>query len=229
VRDKLPTHNPAEQPAVLRSKKSMAGFLVFYGYFSKLYNINRTIWDPAVQAFGKDEPLGRKASDVAIALAHTLAVFAVANVAGEAISGRGPEDDESTGEWVLRKMLASPGSLIPFFGTAWEEGVNQVVTGGHKPYSMRSSPSAAAIERLGKALLKVANEDKAPDDRFWALLEALGVVFNVPLSNQVTRTGRYATGGTWLDENPLQVGSGIFYGERRGQPLNPLTAVGGKP
>jgi hypothetical protein len=95
--------------------------------------------------------------------------------------------------------------------------------------SIRSSPAASAVERVGKALLRVASEDTEDDERFWSALEAAGLLVGLPIgSSQIGRTGRYITGESGMSEDLGEgdlagVASGFVYGKRNEQPANPLT------
>jgi GGDEF domain-containing protein len=220
VRRSLPSHAPGEQPSILRDKRGFGSLIAFYGYFSKLQNVHRGIWNE---------------NGPAKALARSLAVILVANVFAEFLSGRGPEDDESVPEWVLRKALAAPFSLLPLVGFIGEYGssalVSKMFDGDTKfrPLSMRASPAAAGVERLVGHLSHLADEDRDNDQRFWDAIEAAGVLSGMPfLSAQVGRTGRYLTGDEGLSQDIEEgdlagVASGIFRGKREGQAANIFT------
>jgi len=238
VRSMLPSHNIAEQPAFLRDRRGMGGLVAFYGYFSKLYNVQRAIFhEPTVEWQNADD-LGGKVKvlpGVAHAAGRALAVFFVANVLADFLMGRGPEDDEEWPEWLTRKMLAAPWGMVPIFGVGLEEATNRLTSylwqgeAKHRQFSVRASPAAAGLERLVLAIMKIADEEKDNDDRLWALLEFFGLVFKTPVgSRQVGRTGRYVTSGGAADDasagDAKQVGSGLVYGERDRQPMNPFTA-----
>ncbi len=100
----------------------------------------------------------------------------------------------------------------------------------HRQFSMRASPAAAGLERLYRALARIIDEEKDVDEKLWALLEAFGFLAKTPVgARQVSRTGRYVTSGGLAEDLEAgelgQVLSGLVYGERDRQPLNPFTAT----
>jgi GGDEF domain-containing protein len=238
VRRMLPSHDPAEQPAILRDRRGLGSLIAFMGYFNKLWNIKREILRPALIAWAKADGVSAKLGTlptVGHAAARVMGVILVSAVIAELLSGRGPEDDEDWAEWALRKALAAPGQDFPVIGQVAEPIVNAVVGKilhgevKRKKLSVRASPVFAGFERLWKAFAKIADEDKEPDDRLWALVEAVGFGLKLPIgSSQVGRTGRYATSGDFLEDvtsgRPGEALSGLIYGERENQPTNIFTA-----
>ncbi len=228
VRGNLPSHNAAEQPAVLRDKRGFGALVVFYGYFSKLYNIQRSIWHDAANDFEKAEGFGEKLSvlpSAGRAMGRSLAVILVANVVGELLSGRGPDDGESEEEWITRKMVTAPFLMIPFVGGVLEQAVGLGVSAAfgdtefRRP-SMRGAPAAAGIDRLIRSVGNLADGERATDQRVWDALEVAGILSGTPIgSSQVTRTGRYITSGGLSRDlesgDVVGIAGGLVYGERR--------------
>jgi hypothetical protein len=238
VQRSLPSFDPAEQPALLRDKRGWASLIIFAGYGLKLDGVRRRVWRDAYEDWAEADGVIETAKSlasgrVAVAIGRTLALYFAANVLGELLSGRGPDEDEEIPEWILRKLAMSPLQRIPLASSVLEQPVNSGISylfhgkAKWRAYSLRASPALSAVERLVKAGTKAAKGHEL-DEKLWALLEALGVVFKTPLgSSQVGRTGRYLTGqladdianGRW-DE----VGTGPIYGERsNGQSANPVT------
>lgn len=248
VRALLPTHEAAEQPAFLRDKRGMGALVAFYGYFSKLHNVRRQIWEDAYGDWAdagaaahpgksglevaKDRAKVVLGRETAVAVGRTLAMFAVANLLGELLSGRGPDPDESVPEWILRKMALAPVTTIPMLGTVLEQPVNAGVSKlfhGHakwRSFSMRASPAAGAVERLGRILEKLWKQPNALE-AVLAALEVYGLKAKLPVgSSQVDKTLRYLTSQLADDVaqgNVPHLVTGPIYGERRGQPANPVT------
>lgn len=220
VRQNLPSYNAAQQPAILRDKRGLSSIIVFYSYFSKLYNVNRRMF------------LNMSAPEAA---ARSLAVILVANVFAELLSGRGPEEDEETEEYLLRKVLGGPFMLLPIIGQIGEEGagwLSSYIFHGelkHRRFSVRGSPFASAAERLYKASKNVINEDRPNDQRIWDFLEGIGVFTGLPVgTSQIMRTGRFLTSDEGLTEeldegDVAGAAQGLIFGEREFQPSNILT------
>lgn len=234
VRAMLPTHDPAEQPAILRDKRGIGSLIAFYGYFSKLYNVQRETLAPALLAWQTAEGVGEKVKTIptaAHAAGRVLATIIVTELLAELLSGRGPEDEEKWGEWAMRKALAAPGMYIPLLGPITEQASNFAVSetvGSGAKYrrpSVRAAPAAAAFDRMARALSTIASTEKEPDERIFAFLEAAGVLANLPLgSSQVQRTGKYVAGGGMAEDvasgRPGEVVEGLIYGRRDNQPKN---------
>lgn len=248
VRSMLPTHDPAEQPAILRDKRGIGSLIAFYGYFSKLYNVQRETIARALLAWRTAEGVGEKIQTLptaAHAAGRVLATIIVTELLAELLSGRGPEEDEEWGEWAVRKALAAPGMYLPFIGQISEQavnfGVSKTIGSGakYRKPSVRASPAAAAIDRMVRALTTIASSEKEPDERIFSFLEAAGVLANLPLgSSQVQRTGKYVASGGLAEDiaegRPVEAIGGLIYGEREKQPRNPATVVqslteGGQP
>lgn len=228
VSNNLPANDLVERPAILRDQRGVGALLAFYGYFSKLSNIvGRDWYETGLVLHDETKGVTTKAARAAQFAGRFLAVMFVSGVVAEFLSGRGPEDDEPEGEWLLRKMLAAPFSLIPFVGGAADAMASKLVGGQVREVSLRQAPATAALQRVWDALAKMADSDKDGSDRAWAALETIGVAAKLPVS-QPARTGRYATRlatGEAEPRNPLDVGSGLVYGERQGQPRNPLNVA----
>jgi hypothetical protein len=241
VRRMLPSHDPAEQPAILRDRRGLGSLIAFMGYFNKMWNLKREILRPALIAWAKADGVGGKVGTlptVGHAAARVMGVILVSAVIAELLSGRGPEDDEDWAEWAMRKALAAPAQDFPIVGQFAEPAINIAVgkilhgEAKWKKLSLRSSPVFAGGERFWKALAKIADEEKEPDDRLWALVEVVGFGAKLPIgSSQVGRTGRYVTSGDFLEDVTAgrtgEALSGLIYGERENQPTN-LFTIGGE-
>jgi GGDEF domain-containing protein len=241
VRRMLPSHDPAEQPAILRDRCGLGALIAFMGYFNKMWNLKREILRPALIAWAKADGVSGKVGTLPTAghaAARVMGVILVSAVIAELLSGRGPEDDEDWAEWAMRKALSAPAQDFPIVGQVGEPIVNAAVgklfhgQAKLKKLSLRASPVFAGFERLWKAFSKITDDEKEPDDRIWALVEALGFAAKLPIgSSQVGRTGRYITSGNFLDDVTAgrtgEALSGLIYGERDNQPAN-LFTIGGE-
>jgi hypothetical protein len=230
VRANLPPVADAERPTLLRDRRTFAAISAFYGYFSKIYNLNTRIWDEVTQEWDSVEHgAASKAYLVSRAGARTGAVMFMAFVVSEFMTGRGPEEDETTAEWALRKTATSPFLLVPVLGGYLEVAANstwaKLRDQKPKPANARAAPSVAALERIVRAAQRAANDNRDTDQRVWDVLEVLGMGAKLP-ATQLRRTGEYVWNVAEGDETPQDINelmSGIIYGSRENQPKNPLT------
>jgi GGDEF domain-containing protein len=236
VRDRLPARSPLDQSAILRDKGFIGSSLMFYGWANMMLNRYGDAAHDLYLAVGHERSRGGKALAFAKALPRVtgkiMALAVTSNVLGELFSGRGPqasdgEDDlERWRNWFVRKTLMGPIGSLPWVGGAFES----LVLG--KPASVRTSPGFAAVEQAGKALSKAWQDgDASGEQAFWAALKAAGIATGVPVVAP-SRAIEYLTSEEGaaqdLDEGSLLgLPSGIIYGKRPDQPLNPITLVGG--
>lgn len=230
VRGSMPTHELAEQPALLRDKRTIGALIAFFTYFSKLYNINARVWDPILTKLEGGE-YGEAARSAPAAAGKTLAVLFFAGVVGEYLSGRGPEEDEESEEWLLRKMLAAPALQVPFIGAAGEYGADRAVAALYgrdwkrRAFSARAFPAMATMQQMLTALERAANSERDGDKRVLAGLEIVLLGAGLPAS-QPARTLGYlmsAADGEAAPRDPLDFAAGAIYGRRENQPSNPLS------
>lgn len=233
IRGSLPTHSIAEQSALLREKNSIGSLFMFYGYFNKLYNMTRTIvHDPAMSWIEAKTP-GQKATAAgqsAVAAGRVMAMLFMATGAGEFLSGRGREDDETWGQWAARKGIAAPFSIIPLAGPIADQAAGIAITGKRKQISMRSAPALAWADDMFKSFGTMVDPHKQNDEKAWEALKVVLSTVGLPGARQITRTGRYLTSGeAGRDVNRGQYGSlasGVVYGEKaKHQPMTPATSL----
>ncbi len=149
------------------------------------------------------------------------------NVLGSLIEGRGPEDDEDPLDWVKRKMIAAPLTVLPFFNEAaplvevW--AADESVRGKLKySASERAAPAVSSLLRLMDSLGRAVDENADDSKRFWAAYELLGLALGLPVS-QVKRTGQYL-GDLEAGEN-ADVWK-LIYGDNPRAPQNPGEVLG---
>jgi GGDEF domain-containing protein len=236
VRANLPTHDAAEQPAFLRDKRGFGMLVAFMGYFMKVGEMQRNITREAGERWDTADTIGKKLTvlnPAAKAFVKLLGLYAVTGVMGEFLSGRGPEQDEPTPEWVLRKMMTAPLLQVPILGAVAESAVNAGVAAAFDRKiplpSVRGAPVVAVIDRAVRAVGKLASDNRDNDQAFWDAWQLVGllpgIAGNPIFSNQAARIGRYATSDEGLAEdldtgNLPGIGSGVVYGKRKGQPEN---------
>jgi hypothetical protein len=221
VRAALPGHDIAEQSALMRDKRGVGALLLFHGYFNKLYNIERGLGHEAATAVRNRDP--GAALKVAENVGRALAVLAVANVAGDYISGRGKEDDETYGEWVGRKMLAAPAGLLPFGAAIGEPLADKLVTGKVRKLSVRAAPALGVIQQVMETIGRAADEGRPGDKRVWDAIQLALLALKLP-ANQPRKTGEYLTDlalGDKSPKDPVDLLGSVVYGSRDRQPANP--------
>jgi hypothetical protein len=156
-----------------------------------------------------------------ITAGHALGTMLSYGVLAELLSGKGPEEDEEIPDWVLRKAVGSVFLLLPFGGDIAGAVEYAIAPEGtvRKP-SERSSPGTAAVVQMSQALQKAFDSNADDLDRYLAAGELLAFGLRLPVA-QPKRTLKYALSPG--DTSPSGVLSGVVYGEREGQPANPLT------
>lgn len=234
LRKILPPHDVADQPAILRDRRALGSLLMFYGYANKIFNLERTAAHDMWTTWRSEEAgLSDKAGAVAKFAGTVLAVSLVNGVIGEYMSGRGKEQNETTEEWLERKLVAALFYPIPFAGAAGDWIAGKFITGKAKPLSLRQAPALSFIQdttnKIGQAFNDWQNGD---DDAGAAAMSAAEFVAGVTLgapTRQAHKTLGYlkdlVTGET-APRGPFDVLSGTVFGENlNGQPANPLIDI----
>lgn len=230
VRRMLPGPERAEMPRLFRDPGALGGLLAFQGFFNKVYNIVAAEAGQVVRAgtrasrTGSAADWGRFGLRTAQAAGSVLGVLFFVNVVGELLAGRGPEEDEDWEDWLAAKMAAAPFLLIPIVGPDVSNVVEATLRERYVHPPSRA-PSISFAYDMGKRIWKAVNEDEEDSERVWALVEvALGAA-RLPI-NQPRRTLRFIEAlinDEALAETPLEILSGLVYGERDDQALNPFT------
>lgn len=225
IRASYPASMTAEQSALLRDKKSIGTLLAFFGYFAKMGN--RVFVGLPRQARLEMMQRQEDGKPLAVVLPYTklagrmLAVFTVLGPLNALLSGQGPGDDEDEGEWLMRKTLSAPASMLPGIGGMLEPlaGMAAAATFGnkykYKPITSRAAPVLTGAESMAKALYKaMTSEGDKGEEMFWALIEFAALAAKLPV-NQPKRTGGYikdvledeAEVGPWETPKGLVMGS----------------------
>lgn len=234
VRNNLPSPEKAEQSALVRDPGTAGAALVFFGYFAKLSGIVRApvrsgvrAWMRASRAETSAErwKLSREASlETAKVAGKVAAIFFFAGVVGELLSGRGPEEDEEKEDWLFRKMMAAPLTLIPF-GANFEPFANQLFGKKYRKASIRAAPALSVLESVLTNVGKAVDDEKDDGERAWAAIEVLLTAAGLP-AKQPVRTGKFIEALVEDEERAEGIGevnAGLMYGERKNQPDNPVT------
>jgi len=225
-----PSHSPVDQAAILRDKGVGGRLTVFYGYLSVAYRAQRRIIRPLFEREFLDATIGPQVKTVAGVSVRLLGFLTAYAALGELLMGRGPEEGDEDEEepnnpllrwrnWYLRKLATAPVQALPFVD--WARAIDAAVLGKRAP-SARGSPVATLTELITKDIGTALNGDKPALDRVLAVLklalEAKGLSPG-PVSTQ----GKYLLDVTLGDlpvEDPLDVTSGLMYGQRKNQPAN---------
>lgn len=217
LRKALPSGSAVDQSAIIRDPGYWGISVIFYGYMNKMYQRYRDIVQPILEA--------ENVKGVAVALPRVtgrlMALSIAYNVIPELLMGRGPEEDEEWSDWFLRKLLLAPVASLPL---PIAPAIESLVLG--KRPSIRLAPAFAFFDELARAAYK-AKDDPLAEQAFLGIAKAAGILFGVPL-RPFTVQGKFAwevlTGerdlegfGDWL--------SGVVWGARERQPLNPVTAI----
>lgn len=201
LRQIMPTHETAEMPALLRDKGLVGSLLMAHGFQNTLYNIARTSWHER----GPIEATGR-----------ILAMTLVSGLAGGLLLGHGKEDDETWGQWALRKALASPFELIPFLPNVTEPVIDHLVTGKAKKADVRNAPVLAGVQTLLEGVGSLAGDNATTADKVWTAIELMLFAGKLP-SRQISKTGRYlqTEAGNDISHGHFgDVASGLVYGPK---------------
>jgi hypothetical protein len=238
IRRLFPSHgDPASQAALLRDRHGLGGWLLFYGFSNKIYNVKRAIVHEAWNGWS-EKTASEKTFSAARAAARTVAVAAVFGGASEFLSGRGPERDdkdrpkEGWGEWLLRKTLVdSFVGGIPFLAPIIEAAMTKgQSTGGRAAPALDVlASSAKAGAHLAENIHDIVMGGKAADPHkaFWDAIDLSGLVAGLP-TRQIVRTGGYLTGDFSADVSAGRAGSvasGLIYGKRKSQATTPPAAI----
>lgn len=217
LRKALPSGSAVDQSAIIRDPGYWGISVIFHGYMNKMYQRYRDIVQPILEA--------ENVKEVAVALPRVtgrlMALSIAYNVIPELLMGRGPEEDEEWSDWFLRKLLLAPVASLPL---PIAPAIESLVLG--KRPSIRLAPAFAFFDELARAAYK-AKDDPLAEQAFLGIAKAAGILFGVPL-RPFTVQGKFAwevlTGerdlegfGDWL--------SGVVWGARERQPLNPVTAI----
>jgi hypothetical protein len=231
IEDNFPRSEVLKQPAILRSKQGIGSLLAFFGYFSTMENKQARLAFPAIVKWQKAEGFAEHAKVLPLGVkvaSQVLALYFVTNVVGELLSGRGPDEDEETPDWIKRKMAVAPLTYQPFMG----EGAALLESmmsepGKRKRISERSAPATAAMSRFFVALEKAASDDSEDAAKFWATYEAGALLFRLPVS-QVKRTVPYLWDVKEGNENPKSWTEFLqksIYGANPNAADNPVTFI----
>lgn len=212
VRRTYASHDVAEKPPLLRSKKGIAAAVMFYSFANRLYNsLRRSVADigiAAAQGEGRSAAVGR--------LAGKLMMMGLTGAAVAYVGGRGPKKDEDIQSWLAWRVALEPFNTVPFIGPMVE-----VLHKGGK-VNVRTSPELALLQDTIQRIADLGNEDK--------MLEAagslVGLGLGVPawLQRAAVSSGKLATGAERA-RNPIDAADQVFYGKKKNPVHTPLSDI----
>ena len=232
VASSMPTHSPLEMPSLTRNKYGIGSAIIFYGYWSKLYQM---IGDRRAEDVMAGE--GKSAMRIAELAGASMAMMMYAEVMGSFFMGHGKDNDEDWGTWYARRMVGSPARLLPLTAAYTQPLIDAAFKGKKPSRPMQSIPYLAPFEQISNLGMKVMDRRATTEDAVWAALEASLFYSGLP-SRAWTRSARYGIGLVTGDEQPRgpgDVASGFAFGHsRKYQSETPLTlfdtlTVGGHP
>lgn len=218
VRQVFPSHSPVDAAPILRDKKGIGLGLLFYGFLSTYYNGMADL----THQFGRADGFVAKARMGGRLMAYVACV----SVLSEFLRGRGKEPDEEWAQWFRRKFIAGPISAIPYGGDLANLYEGRVLGKRTNP---RVVSMIGVLDEFVKAAIEAGDDEKELDKRLTKLARAAGPLLGIPGVAQGVRTGAYVEGAASGDlevRNPADAAAGAIYGEREGQPANPLRLVG---
>lgn len=178
-----------DMASVQRNNELMKLITMYYTPFSVLYARLRDVGYNVEQ---------KGAGYLPMAAARLLALVVLPAVIGDLLAGRGPDDDEDSVWWAIRKILLYPLATIPVIRDMagyLEAGMIKITGEGEMRYAptYKLSPVVGGIEKVlsipGK--LTRANAGDVPvDDALWDVFEATGYVAGMPTA-QVRITGEW--------------------------------------
>lgn len=223
VRRSFPSHDIAEKPPILRTKSGMGAVVTFYGYASKLYNLNRRGFDAFYRAWTSPDATPVTRTQAVATVAAKMIALSVIGTGAAFFAGRGPDPEENKLAWILREVATDPINTLPFGAS-----LKAAATGGR--VDVRTEPGVAmlvdTIHRLGAAGRKLLDGDVTHEDKAWTALElAVGLAGPVGQAHRTIGYGKQLYTGETQPRGPLDLASGLVYGKRGKQPLNPATAA----
>lgn len=220
----MPTQDKNLRASLIRDTKGIGSVLMLMSWNSKLHSIRRQELQKIADMWEVNPPqtyldkVGTAGMTV-IGYAKIAAMMAVPAMVEAILMGRGPDDDETTEQWIARQALQSQYNMYP----GVSEIMDIVISGLDLPKAARrvnplTSPVISFAERIHDRLGRLADSDKDGYAKAAALAELLMLGTDVPGSGQVSKTGEYAARLLGGDVNPRDVGDvakGLVYGTPR--------------
>jgi GGDEF domain-containing protein len=232
IRDNLPAVDLAEMAPLLRNRQGWGTLVMFFGYMAKVGDIRRKVIHSAYLDMKDPEVSGTGKTVTTFKAGLTLLAGALSfRVLAAYLSGHGPEEDETGGQWLMRMLLFADLSTAPLIGPSLEG----IVTG--KPIPTRAAPGLAvaqeAIGELGAMVeaswaVAAGEEEIDSGEAALALAEIVGGYAARAPVRQVHKTGGYLADwarGYETPRGPGDVAAGVIWGKRQGdgKSHNPAT------
>jgi GGDEF domain-containing protein len=219
IRENFPGNSAVDLPGLLRDKGFVGQSVMFYRYFSVVYNTLRDITHPLHTAEDGVE-VAKRVPKVA---GRMLAFMTAALVFSELLSGRGPEDDEEVWEWYFRKLIFGGLQSIPLLGEATTALESKVLGKRTNP---RGAPVVSLMTQVADGLMKLDPEDDEATKTAIILLQTFAPAAGVPMSQPVRTTTGIAAQQHDPARNPVELVGDLWYGRREDQPRTLPAIIG---
>jgi hypothetical protein len=174
---------------IQRGDEAMRLFTMFYSYFNTLYNLG-----------AKEIDSVKKITDVPKLAAGALWLWVLPALLSELIAGRGPDDDETWGEWTFENLAMYPFQAIV--------GVRDLATYLFGDYGYKITPAESAFREVVDIVPQTikAYEEGDPSIAIEQGAESIGYLLRLPLKQFIITLGNlydYASGQEDLEPRDL--------------------------
>jgi hypothetical protein len=207
VRKYFPSHDPAFRAAWLRDRGPMGYITFLYGFGNKVYQMNRRTVTRLADAWAPEASRGDKAVAIGAAMATFVSQVMLVGMAGEFLSGRGPDDKHDhdvagVAGWAGKAALNYATYQLPAYNA---------IFGG----SRGALPISGLVSKIGTHLPGHQGQPNGPAESlaFWGSLLAAGGSG----LNSFSRAGEYADKGLLRDLRGgryANATSNLMYGDR---------------
>jgi hypothetical protein len=231
VAEAMPTHNPMEMPSLTRNKNGMGAAIIFYGYWSKLFQMAETRRAEDVMA-GQ----GGDMMKIAELAGSTMAMLIYAETMGAYFMGHGKDQDEDWGTWAARRTAGAPFRMLPLASNYAQPWIDYAAKSRQKKpmTSPIGLPYLAPFDNIVRNVTKVVDRKSTTDEKVVNALEVVltGQAFftKTPIPVRAPmRAAHYGYGlltGQEKPRGPGDVVSGFAFGHsRKHQAETPFTSV----
>lgn len=213
VRRSVPLHNLVDRSAFARSPTALGAQILFYSFFSTMYQQQAHIIDPFLKAMRRGEATTGDVMKMAVRMAaHAI----LANVLGEFLMARGPalhhgeDDKERYVAWAIQKALLAPILALPG-GTDFAHLVESRLA-GHR-FGGSVGAASSALSALGQAYDAMVRDGYSvtAQRKFFAIARPIFVLSGLPVTPLASL--EYLTSPSW-DDYTMNVVEGLLVGRR---------------
>jgi GGDEF domain-containing protein len=231
VRRTLASHDVAEKPRLMRSKSGLGAIVMFYGYANRGWNQRFRARDDIARTWGREDATATDKASAVAGYAAKMMALSVIGAGAAYLAGRGPKKKDDPEAWAVSHVLMEPLHEWPFVGGLAEKAVRFKEDGSFfvGQVDARTEPGLAylvdTINRLGEITNKARSNSLTSEDKLWFAVDS---VLGLALGGQVAETADYAHKlgtGQARPRGPLDVASGLVYGEKKEPVATPLTGA----